>query len=198
MKSRCKVVGLTGGIGSGKSTVAEIFRSLRVPVYLADEAGRKLTHEDPAVKKSIAREFGSDMYDGDGNLNSKDLAAIVFGDKAQLDKLNSIIHPAVQRDFEDWLSRQDAPYVIKEAAILIETGSYRDADKLIVVTAPEKLRISRVIERDDSDEKSVRSRMANQMPQDEKDRYADFLVRNEDGHPLIPQVTKIHSQLSNS
>ncbi|MCB9235941.1 MAG: dephospho-CoA kinase [Bacteroidia bacterium] len=185
-------IGITGGIGSGKSTVARIFGGIGYRIYEADARARMLTQEDPEVIAEIKAAFGGEMYDAEGNLDRARLAGIVFKDPAQLQILNSIVHPATARDFTNWLAETPPDYakkfVIKEAAILFETGGWKQSDGIITVYAPQSLRIERVMKRDQVTEAQVLDRMANQWPDAEKFRLADFVVYNDGIHPLIPQV----------
>lgn len=189
-------VGITGGIGSGKTTVCRIFQSLRVPVYFADDRAKAIMAEDEDLKAALVDHFGADVYQQDGSLNRIWLAGQVFGDPQKLEQLNAIVHPAVGRDAENWQAQhEDAPYTLKEAALLFEAGSYRRLDKIIVVTAPEELRIQRVMERDKIDEGSVRQRMDRQWPQEKKVALADYVIENDGSRGLIPQVMDIHREL---
>lgn len=189
-------VGVTGGIGSGKTTVCRIFQSLRVPIYYADDRAKILMAEDEQLKSELISHFGEGVYQEDGSLNRIWLAGQVFGDPLKLEQLNAIVHPAVGRDAEQWqLKHQSAPYTIKEAALLFEAGSYKKLDKIIVVTAPENLRIRRVMDRDHIDEGAVRQRMDRQWPQEKKAALADFIIENDGSKSLIPQVLEIHHKL---
>lgn len=187
-------VGLTGGIGSGKSAVGRIFKQLGIPVYISDIEAKIIANRNPRVKEKLQKLFGQDIYTEQG-LDRVKLGQIVFSNKEKLSQLNSVIHPAVQEDYEEWKRIQKAPYVIKEAAILIETGGHKKVDKLLVVTAPEELRIQRVMQRDGLKKEEVLARMNNQMPQKEKDALADFLIRNDESESVIKQVLKIHERL---
>lgn len=186
-----KVVGLTGGIGSGKTTVAGFFRELGVPVYIADLAGRKLLETSPKIKKAILELFGPDSYKGN-KPDRKFIAAKVFNDPERLKALNSIIHPAVARDFEKWKSQKEAPYVIYEAAILFEAGGYKKCDVSILVTAPKEERIRRIKERDQSTEEEIIARMENQWSDEEKSELADFTIKNKNLSETKEQVKALH------
>ena len=183
-------VGLTGGIGSGKTTVSEIFHSLGVPVYNSDERAKYLMENDPSLRVNIIQYFGEESYRSEG-LNRSYLAQEVFSDKAKLEKLNSIVHPIVASDFEGWCLEQKAPFILKEAAILIESGAYIGLDEIIVVTASENTRIDRVIERDKINAGEVRHRMNNQISDSERLEYADFVIENDGKQMLISQVKEI-------
>jgi dephospho-CoA kinase len=191
-----KCIGLTGGIGSGKTTVARIFSMLNVPVYNSDEAGRKITNNDPLVKSSIKEQFGADMFDNQDNLNREKLSAIVFNDSSALSKLNAIIHPAVAHDFKMWCANQSSPFVIKETAILFEHGLDKQLDGVIVVEAPDDLRIKRVMHRNGITEDAVRQRIQQQLPQDELISRADWVIHNNEEQLLIPQVLEIYSRIT--
>ncbi len=191
-----KFIGLTGGIGSGKSTVARIFTMLNIPVYNSDEAGRKITNEDPLVKRSIKNLFGAELFDHNDNLNREKLSAIVFSDSTALAKLNAIIHPAVAQDFKMWCANQSSPYVIKETAILFEHGLDKHLDGVIVVEAPDELRIKRVMHRNGITEEAVRNRIQQQLPQDELISRADWVIHNNEEQLLIPQVLAVYSRIT--
>jgi dephospho-CoA kinase len=188
-------VGLTGGIGSGKSTVAAIFSSLGVPVFFADAVSRSLSETSPEIIASLKNLFGAEVYDGN-LLNRKLVASIVFSDPIKLRKLNSVIHPAVHREFEIWtLKHNDQPYVVEEAALLFESGASAGFDYLVLVTAPLLSRIERVMKRDNATREDVIKRMNSQMPEDEKVPKAHFLLFNEDESMLLPQVLAFHEKM---
>ncbi|MFN8308574.1 MAG: dephospho-CoA kinase [Chitinophagales bacterium] len=190
-------VGITGGIGSGKSTVCQIFERLGVPVYYADQRAKELMEDDRELVKAITMHFGNEMYK-DGKLQRAALAAIVFSDEHKLLLLNSLVHPAVFRDNQSWnevLAKKNYPYTIKEAALLVETGSYQQLDKLIVITAPLEDRIKRVMARDGSTEDQVLARIKAQLPEEEKVKLADYVIVNDEVMNLVPQVAKIHTDL---
>ncbi len=192
--SRPLLVGLTGGIGSGKSTVAKIFESLGIPVFNSDTAAKNIINNDAEVVSQVISQFG-EMYQ-DGKLNAEKMAQIVFNDKEALEKLNNIIHPKVRRYFEKWVSEHsDAPVLIKEAAILIESDAYRLMDKIILVVASEKERIARVVKRDNVSTENVKERIQSQLSDEEKQRYADFSINNDGKQMLIPQVLEIYKQI---
>ena len=191
-----KCIGLTGGIGSGKTTVARIFSMLNVPVYNSDEAGRNISNIDPLVKSTIKEQFGADVFDQNENLNREKLSAIVFNDSSALAKLNAIIHPAVAQDFNMWCAKQSSPYVIKETAILFEHGLDKHLDGVIVVEAPDELRIKRVMHRNGITEDAVRQRIQQQLPQDELISRADWVIHNNEEQLLIPQVLEIYSRIT--
>jgi dephospho-CoA kinase len=184
-------VGVTGGIGSGKSTVAKIFAVLGVPVYYADEASKRIMNSDPVVVDQITRHFTGEAYKN-GMLDRSFLALQVFNDKAKLELLNSLVHPATIRDADTWLSKQQAPYVIKEAALLFESGSYAALDYVIGVSAPEELRLQRTIARDRSNREQIMARMSRQIDENIKMKLCDFIVYNDEEQLLIPQVLILH------
>lgn len=188
--------GITGGIGSGKSTICQIFEVLGVPIYYADDRAKALMQEDEQLIRQVKQAFGEDIYDAQNRLHRQKLADIVFNDAEKLKTLNSIVHPAVFRDGQGWAEQQnDTSYTIKEAALMFESGSYQWVDKMIVVTAPEETRIQRIMERDNSTREQIRARMGQQMPQEEKDQKADFLISNDGNHLLLPQVLNIDTKL---
>jgi dephospho-CoA kinase len=187
-------IGVTGGIGSGKSTVCNLFKCLEIPVFNADETGRKLLSEDKEVIEEVKNIFGEEILLS-GKPDRKKIAQIVFANPEKLAQLNSIIHPAVRKNFREWSTQQNARYAIYEAAILFETRLYKQLDFTILVTAPESLRIERVMQRDDVDEASVKSRMKNQWVDEEKKKLADFVILNDDINPLLPQVMEVHNKI---
>jgi len=187
-------LGLTGGIGSGKSTVAKIFESFGVPVYFADERAKWLMNNNDAVKKAIVSEFGKESY-VQNKLNRKYISSIVFGNMESLKKLNHIVHPVVAIDFKNWCSCQSSSIIIKEAAVLIESGGMETVDKVIVVKAHVKTRIKRVMERDGVSEEDVISRLNHQMTDSQRLKYADYLIDNGGKQMLIPQVRLILQDL---
>ncbi|HEY2348553.1 MAG TPA: dephospho-CoA kinase [Puia sp.] len=187
-------IGLTGGIGSGKTTVAQIFEVLSIPVYYADSAARDLMNKDPELKKNIISAFGTNAYKN-GELDRSYLGSVVFPDKEKLNLLNSIVHPVTIRESENWMKNQKAPYAIKEAALIFEAGLGKYLDYVIGVTAPESLRIERVVERDHISKEKVLDRIRNQMDEKEKISRCDFVIQNDGIQPLIPQVLDIHEKL---
>jgi len=188
------IVGLTGGIGSGKSTVARFFMQLGVPVYFADLEAKKLMHTSLELKKRIIELFGDMAYKKE-ILNSSFIAEIVFKDQQKLQRLNDIVHPAVKEDFEHWVQLQKAPYVIQENPLIFEKQSLGDFDAVITVTAPKQSRIQRVIDRDGLTENQVLDRMSNQMDDQVKVKGADFVIHNEVLQDTLDQTTRIHQQL---
>jgi len=188
-------IGITGGIGTGKTTVCKIFETLGIPVFHADEESKKILMHDAAVHDHLKKIFGEEIFSG-GAPDRKKIADIVFNSKEKLHQLNSILHPETIRKSEEWFAGlRDIPYAIKEAALIFEIGAEKFLNKVIVVSAPETLCIERIMKRDKTSEKEVRSRIKNQMDQKIKEGKADFLVTNDDSKSLIPQVMKIHDQL---
>lgn len=188
-------VGLTGGIGSGKSVVASIFEALGVPVYLADIEAKKILDSDQ-VNLKIASLFGKEVITKDGRINRKALAAIVFNDKVNLEQLNSIIHPEVRIHFQDWcLARNEHPYIIQEAAIIFESGFNSYFDKVIMVKASTETCIERVMLRDQISREDVIRRMQNQWPADKVEAASDIVILNDLDTMVLPQVLKIHKLL---
>jgi len=190
-------IGITGGIGSGKTTACKLFELLGIPVYYSDDASKELLRSNAAVKARVLDVFGNSLLDQQGAVDRKTLAAIVFNDTTELDKLNAIMHPAVALDFEHWIKKQAAPYILKEAAILFESGAYQKVDSVITIAAPLELKIQRTIKRDGLPKEDVLVRIQNQLSDDEKIKRSEFVIYNDDQQLLIPQVLKIHSQLLN-
>ena len=189
-------VGITGGIGSGKTTVCKVFEALGIPVYYADWHARQLMVNAPRLVAGVKELFGPDAYLEDGALNRPFIAKKVFNNDKKLQQLNHLVHPAVAEDADRWHSAQEnVPYTLKEAALLFESGNYKHLDKVITVFAPEDLRIQRVMDRDQVSSTEVRARMAKQMPEEEKLKRADFVVYNDGTHSLIRQVWVIHQAL---
>lgn len=189
-------IGITGGIGSGKTTVAKLFEALGVPVFYADAETRMLQNTDPELRAALIEAFGTETYLPDGKLNRTFIAGIVFADKTALTKINSIVHPAVARHFVNWCAaRAHHHYILKEAAILFESGSDKGLDGVITVTAPEEIRIQRVMQRDNVSEAEVRKRISNQWPEEEKAKRSKWIINN-DGSPLEPQVHAVNQQLT--
>lgn len=188
-------LGVTGGIGSGKTTVCRIFEQLGVPVYYADKRAADLVEQNLQLREDIIHYFGSKAFNN-GHYNRPYIASVVFSDKVKLDLLNSLIHPYV---FSDWeaFCRQHAgkPYVVKEAAIMLETESRKTVDKVVLVYAPEELRIQRTMERDHTNKEAVLARIKSQMPEEDKLKLADAVIYNNGERPLIPQVLELHRQI---
>ncbi len=193
-----KVIGLTGGIGSGKSTMARVFETLGFPVFDADREALALYDNDPTLLPKVVELFGEGILLPDGRLNRMALANIVFSDESALKKLNALVHPRVAIRFEEWKSRQHAQAVIREAAILFESGSDADCDMVIAVTAPEALRIQRVMQRNRISESEVRARMARQWPELKLVKRADEVIVNDDKTLVLPQVMKVVNRIAGS
>jgi len=189
-----KKIGLTGGIGSGKSTVAAIFKTFGIPVFDADSIAKQIMETDATVIAAVTAQFGENAYIND-KLSRTYIANIVFNDAYQLEVLNSITHPATIRAFENWALQQQAPYIIKEAALLFEAGSTAGLDAIIGVTAPNVLRIQRVMHRDNVSRDMVIQRMDKQISDTIKMRLCDYVVTNDDQNLLIPQVLKLDEML---
>ncbi|MBC8051704.1 MAG: dephospho-CoA kinase [Sphingobacteriaceae bacterium] len=190
-------IGITGGIGSGKTTVCKVFELQKIPVFYADSQAKALMHTDQLLMEQIKNHFGSDVYSEQGVLNRKYLAAIVFSDEDMLKKLNSFVHPAVFRAFDSWVLQQSSPYVIKEAALLFESGSFKKCDFTVLVTSPENLKVSRIIKRDSITADDVLKRMNKQLSDEEKEELADFVLCNDEKQLLIPQVLNLHNEFLN-
>lgn len=187
-------VGLTGGIGSGKTTVAKIFEMLGIPVYYADDAAKRLMNENKELKEAIQKTFGPDSYAG-GTLNRAYLSGIVFQDPSKLQVLNELVHPVTIADAENWMRGQQTPYSIKEAALIFESGSDAQLDVVIGVYAPADLRIQRTMERDGASRDQVMARMNRQMNEEEKMARCTYVLQNNETELLIPQVMALHEQL---
>ena len=189
-----KIIGLTGGIGSGKSTVLELFKILGVKTYSADESAKKLVNTDPYLINLIKSSFGENIYDK-GQLNSKKLSDIVFEDKEKLKLLNSIIHPAVAKDFKLFLNSNNEDYIVKEAAIIFETKSENNYDKIIFIQSPLEIRIERVINRDNISREEVMKRINNQLDENLIIDKCDYVISNENKEDLEDKVLSIHHDL---
>lgn len=189
-----KVVGLTGGIGSGKTTVSDIFKELGVPVYIADEEAQRLMNKSKVLIKKITKLFGEKAYNNDG-LNKDFIASKIFTDKGLLEQMNNIVHPKVGKHFKKWVSKQDYPYIIKEAAIIFENNSYKQFDFIITVVADKELRIKRLLKRDKSTEEKIKAIMSNQWPDEKKVELSDFIIKNLDLNETKKQVSLIHKTL---
>ena len=187
-------VGLTGGIGSGKSTVAHIFETLGIPVYYADDAAKKLMNEDEGLKQEVEQLFGDASYIN-GQLNRAFVSAQVFNNPEKLATLNSIVHPATIADAEKWMQHQSAPYAIKEAALIFESGAQENLDNVIGVFAPKAIRIKRVMERDGINREEVLARMNKQINETIKMRLCSYVITNNEQELLIPQVLAVHQAL---
>ncbi len=187
-------VGVTGGIGSGKSVVCQVFKTLGIPVFNADNAARHLMENDTTLVQQIQWLLGDDVYK-DGKLDKDKVSTIIFEQPEKLQKLNGIVHPATISYATAWMNEQNAAYVIKEAAIFFESGSFKEIDVMIGVYAPKELRIQRAMDRSGISREKVLSIMAKQMDEDEKMKRCDHVIINDDATPVLPQVLKLHSLL---
>ena len=192
-------IGITGNIGSGKTTVSKLFELLGVPVFYADDEAKKVMVTDNILKDQIKLAFGKDAYFDDGTLNRKYIAGIVFNDDHQLNRLNLLVHPATFRAFDNWTDCiSGVPYVLKEAALLFETDSYKMCDYTILVRAPLEKRIERVIQRDGLKRNDIESRESKQLPEEKKSFLADYIIINDDQHLVIPRVLELHRSIIES
>ena len=191
-------IGITGGIGVGKSVVTKIFKVLGIPTYDADKEAKDIMIKNDAVRDALISAFGSEVYFEDGTLNREWLGKRVFSNSVELKKLNAIVHPAVIQDADDWANSQTSTYSVKEAALLFESGSYKKLDINILVVSPLELRIKRVMERDRVDREEVLRRISKQMPEEEKQKLADYLIYNDDEHSLIDQVIDLHQKFNSA
>ena len=187
-------VGLTGGIGAGKSTVAHIFEVLGIPVYHADQEAKRLMQTNPVLIEKIRMAFSDKAY-ADGILDRKFLSSVVFNDKEQLEMLNSIVHPFTIQDGKDWMKKQTSPYAIKEAALIFESGSQGEFDSIIGVFSPTTLRIHRTIQRDQVEREKVLHRMEKQLDESIKMKLCDHVLINNEQTLLIPQVIDLHEKM---
>ena len=186
-------IGLTGNIGSGKTTISKIFEVLGIPVFYADDAAKDVMVNDEILIDGIKSAFGKGAYFDDGSLNRKYIAAIVFNDSEQLIMLNSLVHPATFRTFDAWVKNiSGVPYIVKEAALMFESDSYKLCDKTVMVLAPLETRIGRVMQRDKFTRDEIEKRNANQLSEEKKVQLADYLVNNDGSQLVIPQVLKLH------
>lgn len=188
-------VGLTGGIGAGKSTVAKLFEFIGVPVYYADKEAKRLMWQDSDLKAKIKSLLGKGAYHKNGRVNRAFIAKTIFSDKTMLKKINSIVHPAVHADVAHWMSQQKSEYAIEEAALIFESNGDKYFDKIICVSAPKDVRVARIIKRDKISKKQVAQRMKSQLSQETKEKKSDFVIQNDQRSSLITQVMKIHKAL---
>jgi len=188
-------VGITGGIGSGKSTACKVFRAMGIPVFDADSVAKQLMDTDLVIREQLIQLFGSSVYQSNQTIDRKYLAGIVFNDPSSLEQLNAIIHPAVRNEFEVWCQTQQSPYVIHEAAILFESGFYKMMDKTIAVVTDEEERIERVMKRNAMTEEQIRLRIRNQWTDEQRIKLADFVIGNNDNELIIPQIVEIDKKL---
>lgn len=199
IKTATKRVGITGGIGSGKSTVARIFELLGIPIYSADSRAKWLMAHDENLKTQIISQFGEEAFLEDGSLNRPYLSEKVFSDPEKIKAINRLVHPAVSRDFDSWANAQTTPYVLKEAALIFETEGDKILDAVINVSSPLKIRVGRVMMRDPHrSEKQLQEIITQQLPDEEKNKRADFVIKNTDNKLLIPQVLEVHKKILSS
>jgi dephospho-CoA kinase len=189
-----KRIGLTGGIGSGKSTVASVFATLGIPCYDSDRRAKELMLEKESLRSFLIQHFGPEVIQNH-QLQSSIISNVVFEHPEMLEKLNGAVHPEVGKDFDAWCEKQTSPYVLKEAALLFESGSWKNLDAIVCVTAPETLRIERVMQRNGFSREQVKARIQNQMPEEEKVSRSQFVIENDGNHSLIEQVLAIHQTL---
>jgi dephospho-CoA kinase len=198
MKNSSLKVGITGGIGSGKTTVCRIFETLGIPIYYADDRAKALMTEDKTLVEGIKNLFGAAAYLDDGSLNRQLISEIAFSNPLKLNELNALVHPAVRIDGERWHDAQvGVPYTLKEAALHFESGGFRLMDKMICVVAPQELRIERVLLRGGLSRAEIEARMSKQLSDEEKIKQSDFVIYNDNKDGLIPQVLAIHKALVN-
>lgn len=189
-----KIIGITGGIGSGKSLIAKILQAMNFPIYYSDNRAKELMNENEVIRTKLEALFGNEAY-VDGKLNRPYIAEQIFQDESKRLAMNEIVHPVVLADFRDWTNKQTTPFVFQESALLFETGNDQSFDAVILVTAPESIRIKRVMQRDNSTEEHVRSRIAAQMSEDEKRQKTPYIIENSGEVLLVPQVLAILSTL---
>ena len=189
-----KIIGLTGGIGSGKSKIMSVFSTYGIPCYESDRRAKWLMQMDAELKSQIKSFFGDQIYEND-QFNQRKLAKLVFANKGKLEALNSLVHPRVKMDFKSFVSQQDTPYIIKETAILFETGGEKDCDATILVTAPEKLRLQRVLNREKISSMDLKARINNQWSDSRKILLADYIINNIDWDKTLKKIDEIHQKL---
>ena len=189
-----KIIGLTGGIGSGKSKILSVFSTYGIPCYESDRRAKWLMQMDAELKSQIKSFFGDQIYEND-QFNQRKLAKLVFADNGKLEALNSLVHPRVKMDFKSFVSQQDTPYIIKETAILFETGGEKDCDATILVTAPEKLRLQRVLNREKISSMDLKARINNQWSDSRKILLADYIINNIDWDKTLKKIDEIHQKL---
>jgi len=188
-------VGITGGIGSGKSTACKVFKTLGIPVFEADNIARQLINSNTEIRNQLIQVFGKAVYLQDQTINRKYLSGIVFNDSSLLARLNGIVHPVVRNEFEEWCHKQDSAYILHEAAILFESGFYKIMDKSITVVTKEEERIQRVMKRDGITIELVKQRIKNQWTDEQRMGLADYIINNNDDELIIPQIIEIDKKL---
>ena len=187
-------VGITGGIGSGKSTVCEIFRILGIPIFEADKVAKNLMNENSVIRQNLIEWFGNEIY-SENQLNRKLLAELIFNNNSLLNKVNSLVHPIVREEFEKWKKKQETVYSVYEAAIMFESGFYKLMDFTVLITAPEQIRINRVMKRDNLSQDQVVARINNQWTDDEKRKLATTVIINDNKNLIIPRIIEIDKKL---
>jgi len=190
-----KVIGLTGGIGSGKSTVSRLFETMGIPVYTADTESKKLVNISPQIREQLVAAFGPQLYKN-GEIDKAMLASLIFGNEENLRYANSVIHPAVFDDFRQWAEQQTQSFVVIESAILFDSGFYKSVDVTVNVSAPLEMRIRRVEERDKVSRESIEARISSQMSEEERNRLSDYTIFNDERHALLPQVENLLNVLT--
>jgi dephospho-CoA kinase len=192
-----KRIGITGGIGCGKSIVCKVFQLLGVPVFYADDEAKKLYYTEE-IKEVLIKKYGSQIYSSDKQLNKAMLASIIFSNPDELQFINSLIHPRVAKVYEQWCAEhKHLPYTLKEAAILFESGAYKEMDSVITVSAPKELRIKRIIKRDNLSRQQIEERINNQWTEEERIKHSDFVIYNDDKSLVLPQIVDLHNKLIN-
>lgn len=193
-------IGITGGIGAGKSTVCRIFQVMGASVYEADNAAKRLMQKDVSLRRQIVELVGTAAYDESGMLNNKYIASVVFNNQTLLEQLNALVHPAVAKDYATWIAVQrqkGMPYVLKESALIFEIGGEKKLDAVILVTASEATRIRRILQRDKHrSEEQIRAIMKKQLPDEEKEKKTPYIIRNEDHLPFLEKITEFHQLFS--
>ena len=189
-----KRLGITGGIGSGKTTVCRIFRVLGVPVFVADIAAKDLMENDPGIRSSVNAIAGKDLYTT-GSLDRKELAGLIFNSPQMLHRVNEVVHPAVLEKFDKWATNSEEPYVIMESAILFEAGADTLVDRVLTLSAPVEERIARVMGRNDLSREQVLERISNQIEDDVREEQSYYVINNADNEMIIPDILKIHSDM---
>ena len=192
-------IGITGGIGSGKTVVCKIFATLGIPIYYADSEAKKITNTNKTIRARLISNFGKDIYLPSGKLNKPKLSGIIFKNKQALQKVNSIIHPIVREHYHKWLlEHQKEPFTIKEAAILFETGTYKELDKIITVICPKEIRMKRIQDRDNISKEEIIRKINNQLSDDERIQRSDYIIYNDEKQLLIPQVLNNYELIINN
>ncbi|GHT61498.1 dephospho-CoA kinase [Bacteroidia bacterium] len=190
-----KTIGLTGGIGSGKSTVSRLLEIMNIPVYVADTESKKLVNTSPHIREQLIAVFGSQLY-RNGELDKAMLASLIFGNKENLQYANSVIHPAVFDDFRHWAGQyMQSPFAVIESAILFDSGFNKTVDVTVTVSAPLEVRIRRVEQRDNVSRESIEARISSQLPEEERNRLSDYVILNDEVHALLPQVESLLNQI---